>query len=303
MCAQKSNNQKAESKSSNEANPFSFKTYLQNPAFPEIIHNQETNTEDNLQFSIDNSKPVPPKENPFSFKNFLTSDTNLPNADDLPDLSLSPTKIQSNLDIVLPPELVQDLVPDLDWSADIEKSTPANKFLIDDESLSESVIDNQSVSNSALIDRLKNELSEDKRVIAKQKEKIDKLEKRLKSLLDKEENENKTLELVVQQVEKNLEEATKRAIGSESTVELLKIEIVQLKGQLKALSNENLLLKSANLNLGRNLFITINDIANEINEAALSAENSLTYLNKGVSTLRLIASRLQSLEKISEIID
>ena len=64
--------------------------------------------------------------------------------------------------------------------------------------------------------------------------------------MDKEENENKVLELAVQQVEKNLEEATKRAVASENTVELLKLETTQLKLQIKSLTSENLLLSLEN---------------------------------------------------------
>lgn len=215
------------------------------------------------------------KDNPFSFKNFLSEETSLPNLNELPDV---PPIVDQALDL---PEIAQDIIPDVDW-------TDADASLVQDDHL--------------LTDLSELEIQNDKRTIAKQREKIEKLEKKLKLLMDKEENENKTLEMVARQVEKSLEEATKRAIASENTVEIQRIEIAQLKAQVKALSNENVLLKTANMG-GNRLFVTIGEIANEINEAALAAENSLTYLGAGVSTLRLIASRLQSLEKISEIIN
>lgn len=246
--------------------------------------NESQSSKESNPFSISQDEIPPeiltePQNNPFSFKNFLSGATAKPDFEsvhDLPDINLN---TPSPLDL---PEIAQDLIiPDIEWS---EK-----------QSTDTSLLENLSFE--------KKELDDDKKTIEKQRVKIEKLEKKLKLLMDKEENENKVLELAVQQVEKNLEEATKRAVASENTVELLKLETTQLKLQIKSLTSENLLLKTANANLARNtIFTTLNGIADEINEAALAAENSLTYLGAGVSTLRLIASRLQSLEKISEII-
>ena len=67
------------------------------------------------------------------------------------------------------------------------------------------------------------------------------------------------------------------------------------------LKNENNSLKNQAVN--RNLFMSINKIANELNTAALSAEKSLSFLGQGVETLKLIASNLESLEKIGELND
>lgn len=276
--------------SAKETNPYSFKNYID-----ENEHVKAT--------EIDLLAAKPPQvlgddqNNPFSFKNFIekTSDTGLPNVNELPDVD-TPLTLPPPLPLDLP-EIAQDFIPDLDWDNDKHATTSSLS------SSSAAAAAAPADETRSRIERLEKENAECNKTISKQHEMIAKLEKRLKSLMEKEENENKTLELVVQQVEKSLEEATKRAVASESTVELLRIEISQLKSQVKALSNENLILKATNLNTKRSgLFVTIGEIANEINEAALAAENSLTYLGAGVSTLRLIASRLQSLEKISEII-
>lgn len=139
-----------------------------------------------------------------------------------------------------------------------------------------------------------------KELIAKQKVIIASLEKRVKELESKEESEAKTLELLVQQVEKNLEKTTARAIEAERNLEILKQEATQMKNQIKLLKNENQILKSKN---GKDLFIPIKKIANDLNTAALSAEKSLSFLNNGVETLKLIASNLESLEKFKEVND
>ena len=256
-------NQKQGSK---EENPFSFRTYLESGTSEEAAAAATVSTE-------------PAGPNPFSFKNFLVEEdqtTSLPNLQDLPDIPTPPLPPPADFQLTSPnlldlPEITAEvIVPDVppEWT-----TTKASKE------------------------------SDSQKIIAKQKEKIEKLEKKLRLLMDKEENENKTLAMVAAQVEKNLEEANKRRVTAESALESLKLENGQLKTQVLSLSNENLLLK-ANVNMsGAGLFKSIGDIAAEINEAALAAENSLTYLGTGVNTLRLIASRLQSLEKISEIVN
>lgn len=258
--------------SNKEENPFSFRTYLESGTSEEIEAAAAAAT----------IATEPAGKNPFSFKNFLVEEdqtTSLPNLQDLPDIPTPPLPQPTDFQLTSPnlldlPEITAEvIVPDVppEWT------TPTTT-------------------------KASNE-SDSQKIIAKQKEKIEKLEKKLRLLMDKEENENKTLAMVAAQVEKNLEEANKRRVTAESALELLKLENGQLKTQVLSLSNENLLLK-ANVNMsGAGLFKSIGDIAAEINEAALAAENSLTYLGTGVNTLRLIASRLQSLEKISEIVN
>lgn len=247
-------------------NPFSFRAYVESGAEEKIVDTDNEN-----------------KPNPFSFKNFLaveeTTDTTKPpspppltTTTSLPDLPDIPTPPLPSLPLDLP-EIV-------------DEDEDADRHMVSLPSIGPIVVD------------------ENERIIAKQREKIERLEKKLRVLMDKEANENETLARVVAQVEKRLEEANKRRVGAESALELARIENAQLKTQVLALSNENRVLKStagmASANMG--LFKTIGEIAGEINEAALAAENSLTYLGAGVTTLRLIASRLESLEKISEIV-
>lgn len=76
-----------------------------------------------------------------------------------------------------------------------------------------------------------NEDDKDK-IIKEQNERIDHLEKKIKQLKLNEANENRTLEAMIQQVEKNLVETTKRAVESERCVEKMKVEIKQLKNQV-----------------------------------------------------------------------
>lgn len=261
-------------KSGTQENPFSFKAYLESG-----VSNDDEDSEAKGTRS-ETTKKSTKEINPFSFKNFLAEgedeEASVSEPIDLPDIPtpeppLLDTTSQSLLDNL--PEIaaavtptVIDLVPDVfDDQEDIRK------------------------------------------LVVKQREKIERLERKLRSLIDKEENENKTLAMVAAQVEKNLEEANKRRVAAESALELAKLENTQLKAQVLALSNENVLLKAAtSINIsgrgGVGLFRTIGDIAVEINEAAKAAESSLNYLGSGVNTLRMIASRLESLEKISEIV-
>lgn len=272
---------------SEKPNPFSFKNYIKTPPplLPDVNNPiDEANIAD--EQTADNADK--PAVNPFSFKNFITEPTLDEN--ELPDLNLIPPPP--------PPPPPLNEIPDLEWTTTSVETNinPTSESNVENDS-------NEEENEVDLVDQLKNEIKQDKKLIARQQEKIVKLEKRIEELIAKEENENTTLELVIQQVEKNLEEAKLRAVASESTVELLKLELAQLKTQIKTLTAENLLLKTYNVNIGKNVFKTIYDIAGQINEAASSADATLKHLNSGVSTLRLIASRLESLEKLTEIVD
>ncbi|CAF0717622.1 unnamed protein product [Brachionus calyciflorus] len=210
------------------------------------------------------------QSNPFSFKGFVQTEPDI----DLPDISS---------ELPEPPGLNSLSVNDLPCEIDIYD--PTSLPAINDDT-----------------ENLKEELNFSKETIYKQQNKIAKLEKRLTELEKKEESEAKTLELLVQQVENNLEKATARAIEAERKVELLKQELSQMKSQMNQLKTENLVLKNGNAN-NRNLFLKINGIASELNGAAFSAEKSLSFLSKGVESLKIIASNLESLEKLSEVFD
>ena len=139
-------------------------------------------------------------------------------------------------------------------------------------------------------------------IIEEQKNKIIHLEKKIKELINNEENENKTLEMVVQQVEKNLLKTTERAVKSEKNCEALNNELNELKLKLKILSQENLILKKNLLNNNQDIMDSINDIVFKLNNASDTAEKSLNSLLGGVGSLRLIANILESLGKIKETI-
>jgi hypothetical protein len=137
-------------------------------------------------------------------------------------------------------------------------------------------------------------------VILEQNKKIAKLEKRLNDLLNKEENENKTLELVVQQVEKNLLKTTERAVKSEKNCESLSNELNEMKAKYKVLNQENLILKNSFILSKSDLKESINDVVIKLNRASDNAEKSLNVLLGGCAELRLISNCLESLGKIKE---
>lgn len=228
----------------------------------------------NFQFSVKGdllneddmeNEPKLGQVNPFSFKTYFHDDQNI----DLPDIDSNFLDQPEGLDDL--PAISVPVGPEINVTSNTD-------FLIDKDFQEQKFFENN-------------------QLIAKQQKIIAKLEKRVKELESKEESEAKTLELLVQQVEKNLEKTTARALEAESKVEFFKKETAQMKHQIKLLKNENQLLQNAS---NKNLFITIKKMSTELNTAALSAEKSLSFLSNGVETLKLIASNLESLEKISE---
>lgn len=213
-----------------------------------------------------NDKENDSRKNPFSFTTYFEEDENL----ELPDID---TTLLNQGDLDGLPQL--ENVP-IEFDFDERKSIDFFDHEINDN------------------------YEKSKELIAKQQQIIFNLEKRVKELESKEESEAKTLELLVQQVEKNLEKTTARALEAERNMEILKQEATQMKHQIKLLKNENQLLKSKN---SKDLFISIKKIAIDLNTSALSAEKSLSFLSNGVETLKLIASNLESLEKLQEVND
>ncbi len=139
-------------------------------------------------------------------------------------------------------------------------------------------------------------------IIDRQNEHILYLENKIKKLKEKEQNENKTLEEIIQKVEKNLVDVTKRAAESERTVEKMKLEIKQLKSQLATVQVENQSLKLAqSTKTDEKHKKQLNDFVCQLNATANNAESSLKVLLNGCDQLRLIAQCIDSFGKISEL--
>ena len=176
---------------------------------------------------------------------------------------------------------------------DDEEYESSSQSYFDLETKLNDVLDNDSVES------LRKILKEKQETISEQSTYIKQLEKTIKGLRKKEDTENKALESIIQQVEKNLVKTTERAVESERNAEKLKQEIKQLKLQVLNLSGENQLLKSVQKNADTEVKLT--QISNQINSAASQAETSLKQLLSGVDTLRLIAASIESFDKIREI--
>jgi hypothetical protein len=304
-----------------EANPFSFKNYLSSSKQNEVLSNFEKKSDD--IFNDDELNDSSEADNPFSFKKFTEQiPESFPNIDDktpysnydlLPNLSEIIPDINNEIRIdglnSLGSERHNLRADNFESGSDIDvcslpashKDSTLNFSLPDDLPSNLDYFETShaaSISNSKLIDGLHEQLEAKEAIISMQQRKIEKLEKKLKDLIEKERTENTALEQVVQRVEKKLELATTRAVESEKLVDILKQENTQLKTQLKLLANENYNVYAEKT---KHVYASINDIAKELNKAAQSAEKSISFLSSGVDHLKLIASNLESLEKISEI--
>lgn len=303
-----------------DSNPFSFKKYVKNP---NIIPSPEI--PDDLMPDNPLQNEIKTKENPFSFKNFLDIKKPIDNQvettfiaskkksvgdddDDIfSDVNLKPRVVKKTelKNIYLETNDDDDVIPDfglnLNDKAVNSDQTRDNDLILNSLDDLPSAIDISPTTDSFLIVDLNEQLNSKQQIINHQKAKIDELEKKIKDLVEKEKNENRTLEKIVKQVEENLVKTTKRAIESERNAELLKQEIIQLKSHVQVLANENKMLKLSSHGRNDKLNLSLANVSNQINIAATGAEDSLRKLLSGVDQLRLIAGNLESLTKIQEI--
>ena len=150
--------------------------------------------------------------------------------------------------------------------------------------------------------QLRQQIDSNRKQLADQAALIKRLEKQIKTLRDREETENKTLEMMVQQVEQNLVKTTERAVKSEQHAETLKAEIKQLKAHILTLGAENTqlkLLKSAANSESQQK--RLEEYAGQLEMASNTAETSLKQLLGGLESLRLISSSLKTFGKITEV--
>jgi hypothetical protein len=131
---------------------------------------------------------------------------------------------------------------------------------------------------------------------------LEQFQKQLNDFKRKEEQETKTLENIIFNIETNLEKTTKRAIEAEGLVDKLKFENKGLKIQVNNLRNDNELLKM-NSNNGGNMRQVLNSYSSQLSQAAVSGEVLIKQLLGGVDTLKSLAQNFESIGKIQEIND
>ncbi|XP_076659283.1 lethal (3) 04053 [Halictus rubicundus] len=148
-------------------------------------------------------------------------------------------------------------------------------------------------------ERLRYELGQARKEINEKSKRIQILKAELTSRRDVEQEEIAHLEKAREQVEDTLKLSTRRAINAESTITSLKREIKVLR-----LENEEL---KARTGMGRrvqcdspNVNQTVRRLANDLRNAASSAEVSLRQLMSGVDNLRVLASTLENVDKIED---
>ncbi|XP_078052730.1 lethal (3) 04053 [Augochlora pura] len=148
-------------------------------------------------------------------------------------------------------------------------------------------------------ERLRHELEQARKEINEKSKRIQILKAELTSRRDVEQEEAAHLEKAMEQVEDNLKRSTRRAVNAESTITSLKREIKVLR-----LENEDL---KARTGMGHkvqcnspNVNQTVRRLANDLRNAASSAEVSLRQLMSGVDNLRILASTLENVDKIED---
>lgn len=144
------------------------------------------------------------------------------------------------------------------------------------------------------------QLAEKQSIIEEQQIKLEQYHKQLDVLKRKEDQETKTLEDIILNIEKNLKLQTTRAIDAENLVEKLRVENKSLKCQIQNLSSENELLK-LNSNNSSSMKQVINSYAEQLNHAAVSGESIIKQLLSGVDTLKFLSQNLENIGKIQEI--
>ncbi|XP_066111863.1 endosome-associated-trafficking regulator 1 isoform X1 [Saccopteryx bilineata] len=149
--------------------------------------------------------------------------------------------------------------------------------------------------------KLRRKLTEVQSFSETQTEMVRTLERKLEAKMIKEEKDYHDLESVVQQVEKNLDVMTKRAIKAENNILKLKQDINLLQAQASNLKRENEALRSgqsASLSVVRqNTDVALQNLHMVMN----SAHASIKQLVSGAETLNLVVEILKSIDRISEI--
>ncbi|XP_017759254.1 PREDICTED: uncharacterized protein LOC108550116 isoform X2 [Eufriesea mexicana] len=155
-------------------------------------------------------------------------------------------------------------------------------------------------------ERLRQELDLARKQINEKSEKIELLKSELSSKREVEHEEAIHLEKAMEQVEDNLKRSTRRAVNAESIISSLKKEIISLKMEISLLRSENKELRAGVTAGSKNecgssdIDQTVKRVASDLRHAASSAEVSLRQLMFGVSSLRVLASALENMDRIED---
>ncbi|KAM9083003.1 endosome-associated-trafficking regulator 1 isoform 4-T4 [Megaptera novaeangliae] len=184
--------------------------------------------------------------------------------------------------------------------------SPSTDFTVPGESLGDRHLRTLQISYEALKDensKLRRKLTEVQSFSETQTEMVRTLERKLEAKMIKEERDYHDLESVAQQVERNLERVTKRAVKAENHVLKLKQEISLLQAQVSNFKRENEALRSgqgASLTVVKqNAEVALQNLRVVMN----NAHASIKQLVSGAETLNLVAEILKSIDRISEIKD
>ncbi|KAI8504598.1 Serologically defined colon cancer antigen 3 [Branchiostoma belcheri] len=147
---------------------------------------------------------------------------------------------------------------------------------------------------------LRRQLVEARRQVQSQTERISELQQQMAAQSKAEAEETAALERMVQQVETNLEVATKRAVTAEETIAKLKKEIKSLQAQVSSLSQENNALRAGDSPL-TGVREKAKSASEQLSTAAKNADQSIRQLLTGVETLKLVSDLLADIDKITEV--
>lgn len=290
---------------SDEKNPFSFKKFM-NDQSPVDFFEAPIDKPKKNSILIDDNNDTRNESNPLSFKVFTKKDNKVHTQISC-ELSFSPDKKT----LPSPPDFNSITNTELknNLPTVFKKYESNNSEKENGNNVISSIFDQNTNScykvtadinqEFKTLQELKKNINLKQKIIYDRDERILQLEKKIDQLKQNEANENKALEVIIQQVEENLVKTTKRAVEAERNVDKMKSEIEQFKFKIQILNTENQNLKLTSPSTTETN--SLNNIADQLNGAADSAENSLNQLMTGCKTLRLLAATLESLEKIKEV--
>ncbi|XP_045464750.1 uncharacterized protein LOC123673993 [Harmonia axyridis] len=165
--------------------------------------------------------------------------------------------------------------------------------------------DNLSASQSPETpERLQREMDLLRRQLTEQTNRADMLKRELEEVRNQENRYKQHLFETLGQLEENLKRSNGRVSSAEATISTLRQEIASLKNENKALKAENLAWSSVEGAAGGPPHQTAPNhshrLAQELRNAASTAEASLRQLLSGVDNLRLMASTLENMHRIEE---
>ncbi|XP_066289647.1 endosome-associated-trafficking regulator 1-like [Branchiostoma lanceolatum] len=147
---------------------------------------------------------------------------------------------------------------------------------------------------------LRRQLVEARRQVQSQTERISELQQQMSAQSKAEAEETAALERMVQQVETNLEVATKRAVTAEETIAKQKKEIKSLQARVSLLTQENSSLRAGDSPL-TGVREKAKSASEQLSTAAKNADQSIRQLLTGVETLKLVSDLLADIDKITEV--